>query len=556
MKKNSFTYKDTATIHMRRNKFDLSHRQLSTCTVGRLQPFLVQEVYPGDTFKIDETTITKVSSAFIKPPMGNLFFETYYFFVPHRLTFKDFENVVGLEADPDAWDSPSETTVPMISAGQIGVKSVADFMRLPIVSSGQVPAVSVLPFRAFAKVYDYWFRNQNVIDKMNVQSGALSGENLNINPWSPSNYTGMCPSVGKYKDIFTTALPKPQKGDDVQIPIGIPQTYLDTANDANQFSSGVPLYMNAPGDVLPNYEGSNTAFLFGWNVNNTSFPKVDTMSSSLSGLEVVGDGISGTNLILPAVESGSFTINDLLTATAMQRELARIARVGSRYQEILAGIWGVDSPDARLQRPEYLAGKRTLIQFQQVAQTSSSTSDSYQANLTAYSNTMNKNYVAKSFVEHGYIIGVCCIRQQHVYQDNVERFWTRNSRTEFYSPSFAHLPEVPVYQSEIKYTGFANTATVFGFQEAWYDLRHRAGAITGEMRSEANNTLDIWHFGDEYTNAPVLSKEFIEETPNFVDRTLAVPSSSQDQFILDTWFEIEAIRRLPVHSIPSFVGSY
>lgn len=558
MKNKKFSFANAPTIHMPRNSFDLSHRQLTTATTGRLQPFLVQPVIPGDTFKIDETTVCKVSSAFLKPPAGNLWFETYYFFVPNRLVMENFANVVGAEADPDAWEQPEELTIPVIQNAGVTLKSVADFMRVPKRStSAGAQNISLLPFRAFALIYDTWFRNQNVIDKMAINTGdtrSTQEVGLNGNNWSANNYVGMCPSVGKYKDLFTTCLPSPQKGDAVNVPIGVDNAFLDTVGDEpTAFSSGNPLSFK----LTPTL--NDGARMLGLVANQEGVPYPQVGAYGTDAMNIDGDlmaasasYISGSNLAL-TVDAGNFTINDLRQAFAMQRHLEKLARIGTRYQEILNGIWGVNSPDARLQRPEYLAGKKTLINFQQVAQTSSSTDGSPQASLTAYSNTVQKQFVGKTFVEHGYIIGVCTIRQQHIYQQGLERHWTRLSKEDIYEPTFAHIGEQPVYTYEL----FDNSSEdIFGYQEAWYDYRQRSSAVTGEMSSQATNTLDIWHFGDEYVNAPVLSKEFIEEKPNFVDRTLAVPSTSQDQFIVDTWFDIKAIRRLPVHSIPGLIDHY
>lgn len=574
MSKNSYSFNTVPTIHMPRSVFDLSHSQLTSQTVGRLQPHLVQEVLPGDTFMIDTDTVCKVSSAFLKPPAGSLYYEEYYFFVPSRLCMKDWSNVVGLEADPDSWTTPDNVTVPMVS-GIPKDKTVADFMRIP--KRGVSVKVSVLPFRAFALVYDVWFRNQNVIDKMLIADGDVLNSyetaGLNTNGWTVSNYLGKCPSVGKYKDLFTSCLPSPQKGEAVGLPVGIPDQHLAVyGNNATQdhtynwsnWSNGARLQLKT------NLDGSLKGGYFAQFNDNAPPPdnayKAPTLSvfSSGNGFDAdLGDAnvgnvgsVIGTNLYVPGVDTATFTVNDLRTAFAMQRSLEKLARVGSRYQEILNGIWGVNSPDARLQRPEYLAGKKTLINFQQVAQTSNvQNQDEPTASLTAYSNTLARTSVKKTFVEHGFIIGVSCIRQKHIYQQGLERFWTRSSKNDFYEPSFAHIGEQPVYQNELFYVSNTNQ-NIFGYQEAWYDYRQRSGAVTGDMSSLATNSLDIWHFGDLYSSQPVLSKEFVEEVPTYVDRTLAVASNQQDQFIIDSFFNVKAIRRLPPRSIPGLIDHY
>lgn len=588
--KNKFSFETAPTIHGKRSRFDLSHSQTTTCTVGRLQPFLVQEVYPGDTFEIDETSVIKVTSNFIKPPTGNINFETYYFFVPNRLVYNKWENVVGNDDEPDGWEQTERDRVPMVKVGNIANKSIADFMRIPVFANGNTKLkVTELPFRAFALIFNDWFRNENFQRKTYVNLSYTSNSSLNSDAWGYGNYLGMCPSVNKYKDIFTTALPQPQKGESIEVPFSIPQTLLDTVETgANvrpaRFKSNKPLayrwgYPTQGNEDLPvstqAYIPYQAGFSDDYSIEDRNYNllggKADGGSDGeyfVNGEGFIGEGlielsnnnpmVMGTNMVFPKTSVTGFTIDDLYKAIALQRANYLQGIGGSRYIELLRSIWNVDSPDARLQRPELIYGNITPINYQQVAQTTGTDTKSL-ANLASYSNTLSKIKFYKGFVEHGYIIGVCCMRQKHLYQQGVERFWLRENADDFYNPLFANIGEVNVHRAELyaQNTHNADNELIpFGYNEAYYDLRYRPSAITGQANSYADDTLDVWHFGDKYGNAPVLGEDFIKEVPNFVNRSLAVDSDAQDQFIVDTRFNIKAIRRLPVRSIPGIQSVY
>lgn len=603
MRKKDFSFAQVPTIKARRSQFDLSQDIKTSGNVGTLYPFYCQEVYPGDTFKVKCTSVSRVSSAFVKPVMDNLFQDVYFFFVPSRLVYDKWAEVFG-ENKLSAWAQSAPVDVPgMATSGSVNgaysstpsAASVGGYLGLPVgqaISPTVVPEISVLPFRAFAKIYDDWFRDENNIDPMNIIVGATGqGEYLNDSAWSPSNYFGRCPKVAKFHDYFTSSLPAPQKGDPVEIGSAViperilPVATLPIAGSQNQgsvttstelfpsdLSKLTSLMSDAGYEKLIANQGrglllsSNPAL---WNPPSNSI-KYLIRSSSTAGVNnslagVVseesasqGNPLYPSNLAAydPGSSLGSVSVNDLRLAFQTQKMLEKDARSGSRYTSYIEGHFGVHSPDARLQRSEFLGGKRTPINIYQVAQTSQSGADGENplGGLGAYSHSVGRSRFTKGFVEHGYVIGVMCMRYHHTYSQGVERFWTRRHRLDFYDPVFANIGEQPVYKREL-YAG-AGFDEVFGYNEAWADMRYRPSRVSGQMSPFASPNFQVYHFADEYTNAPVLSETFINEDPSFVDRTLAVDSSLSDQFVFDILVENTAIRELPVYSVPSLIDHH
>lgn len=549
-----YTFNAISTVHKRRSFFDLSHGVKTSMTVGKLYPLDVQEILPGDTFKTSEAHVVRLSSSYIRPVMDNVWLDVYYFFVPSRLIFDKFPAVFG-ENKESAWSIPTEVTVPTTTTKQtVSSGSVADYLGLPL---GQLPdGLSILPFRAFALIYDEWFRNENVIDPMLVQKGDynLTAESLNNNPWSSDNYTGMLPNISKKKDYFTSCLPSPQKGDAVTI-------------GASVFPS-----TNAP--VVGSNALHDTSYAFQFSTSDTGgisdgYRNMTLFSSSttpaLFGAVVASEGgsppgstrvLDRTNLVaaIPDTPLNSISVNDLRLAFQTQRILELDARGGTRYREYLLSHFGVSNADSRMQVPEFLGGKRTPLNTMQVAQTAQGTGDEALATLGAFSYSGGRSGYGKSFTEHGYVFAVGALRQMHTYQQGIEKFWYRSNRYDFYDPLFAYIGEQPVYSQQLYADPTKSLKQdIFGYNEAWAEYRYRPSYITGHMRTGISQSLDVYHFGDFYENAPVLSQEFIEETPIFFNRTVSVPSTSQDNFIVDMWFNVRAFHVMPVESKPGLI---
>lgn len=544
------------SVRFRRSKFTLGHGHKTTMSVGYLYPVDVQEVLPGDSFKTNIHNVARVSSSFIKPVIDNLFMDIYSFFVPFRLINEDNDRVFG-NPNPSAYvdneliDMPTNTDPIVISE-----KTVGDYLGLPTKVQIGPGEINLLPFRAFALVYDQWFRNENIIDEMyiNKSRNGNSNEICNNNDWSPSNYFGKPPKVGKKKDYFTSCLPNTQKGAPVNLPLGTVAPVLG-------------------GNVDNDLTGSSPLKLYINNTTQGAFtpPAIDTFIglNNLNGnvgtnaggaVYSAGVGLYPANLFTDLSEATASNVNDIRFAFQLQRMLERDSLYGSRYNEYLLGHFGVYSPDSRLQFAECLGGGRVPINIQQVEQTSQASEESPLGNVAGYSWSVGKSRYSKGFTEHGYIVTVACLRQVHTYQQGVPKMFLRKNRNDIYDPAFANLGEQPVFTSELylKPMGM-NTGlkdNVFGYNEAWAEYRYNPSKITGEMRSNATNSLDIWHFADNYSSQPYLVQDFVEETPNFVDRTLSVPSTSQDQFIVDWWFDKEAIRVMPTYSVPGLIDHH
>lgn len=555
------------SVRFNRSKFDLSHGLKTSMSVGCLYPLDIQEVLPGDTFKTKMTMVSRVTSAFLKPVMDNLFMDIYHFFIPLRLIYDKAENVFG-NASPSQYTSQNLNRFPSLKFNNdIGYTvypgSIADYLGLPTQDISmfnetteerdlEEDGLSVLPFRAFAKVYNEWFRNENIIDEVFVSTGeTTSNEKLNNNAFSPNNYTGKLPKVAKKKDYFTSCLPSTQKGLAVDVPFLFD---LPLKSGEMYDISSVRFGTQALGDYPDTVNPLVTDFGSNLSVDYTDEIPQDNISK-----------INRTNLYVDASKSPGFTVNDMRFAFQLQKMLERDALYGTRYNEYLLGHFGVSNPDSRLQFTEYLGGGRIPLSIQQVAQTSQGTEESPLANLAGYSQSVGYSRYSKGFTEHGYILTVACIRQMHTYSQGVNKMWFRKQRNDFYDPLYANLGEQPVYYRELFAPnvpeGSLADKTVFGYNEAWAEYRYKPSGITGQMRpvnvySLGETSLDIWHFGDAFESVPTLSKSFIEETPQFVDRTLAVPSSSQDQFIVDCWFNTDAIRVMPTYSVPGLIDHH
>ena len=541
---NNYVFNTVPTIKHSRSRFDLSHSHKTAINAGDLVPFLVQEIYPGDSFDIDSKAVVRATSAFLKPVMDDCFLDMFYFFVPNRLVDTRWQTVMG-ENTQSAWAPAGTTQAPTVSvSASVAVGSIADYMGIPAgmnFTSSNSPTINLYPFRAFALIWNDWFRDENVAPPMSIQKGsAVASEKINTNSWSVVNYTGMPPKVAKVHDYFTSALPEPQKG--------IAQSIVGTqlypviplsVDSGNLISNQTKVVVAGPSIPVSTPSGLATS--------STSYLAASNAASTPTSTFLGFDNLFARN-------DQGISVNDLRLSIQLQKQLERDARSGSRYIEYIRAAFGVDAGDYRLQRPEFLGGSRNPISIQQVPQTSQGTTESPLAELGAYSLSMGSARAKKGFVEHGFVIGVMCIRQYHTYQQGVERFWRRRNRIDYYDPVFQSIGEQPVYQNEL-YALSASDA-VFGYQEAWADLRYRPNRVSGKMRSTVTGSLDVWHFRDEYSSAPVLNRAFIDETPQFIDRTLAVPSTTEPQFILDIRINEYATRCLPTYSVPSLLDHH
>lgn len=593
-KKSNFVFGSVPMIRASRSRFDLSQSIKTSGNVGKLYPFFCQEVYPGDTFKIKSTIMSRLATSYLRPVMDNLFLDQYFFFVPSRLVYDKWAQVFG-ENKSGKWANTTPPIVPTFqNATDVGNVALHDnvcaYINLPV---GQdlgpnIRDISVLPYRAFALIYDEWFRDENNVQPMQIQKGdASDSEQLNNDTWAPNNYLGKCPNVAKFHDYFTTCLPNPQKGDAVEVgTVSVPERILPVTG-IRSFAGNTPVTYPTMGSLFPDVKrttelakamgftgasetGSNGLF-FSDSQTTWTAPQGDIHLHSSAGsgqgrLLARGTESDGQGAILypynlaaydPGVALGATTVNDLRLAFQTQKMLEKDARGGTRYREYILSHFGVSVADSRVQVPEFLGGKRSPLNVQQVAQTSQNSGGSPLASLGAYSLSFGKAGFSKGFTEHGFIIGCMCLRYHHTYQQGVERYAFRRQRLDFYDPVFANIGEQPVYKKEL--FASAGADDVFGYQEAWADLRYRPSRVSGQLASKSTNTLDIYHFGDEYANAPILSEGFIDETDINFARTISIDDASQndsDQFVFDIYVQNDAIRELPVYSVPSLIDHH
>nr|USL90309.1 MAG: major capsid protein [Microviridae sp.] len=533
---------------MSRSRFDRSSSYKTTFNVGDLIPFYVDEVLPGDTFSIDTSKVVRMQTL-LTPVMDNIYLDTYFFFVPNRLTWTHWRELMG-ENTQSAWLPEIEYSVPQITAPSGGwqVGTIADYMGIPTGIAGL--SVNAMPIRAYALICNEWFRDENLTDPLNipVTDATVAGSN-------GSNYVtdvakgGKPFKAAKYHDYFTSCLPAPQKGPDVTIPVGTLESIPVVPGDVHSVPSGKGMSLNFTANTPQNLYVSST-------------DKTLHYGGSISASPGSGNVLSPNNLWAVPDSSTSYatvaTINQLRTAFQIQKLYERDARGGTRYIEILKSHFGVTSPDARLQRPEYLGGSRIPININQVVQNSGTPSDGTpQGTVAAYSLTSDSHSdFTKSFVEHGFIIGLMVARYDHTYQQGLERFWSRKDRFDYYWPVFANLGEQAVLNKEIFAQGTDEDDEVFGYQEAWADYRYRPSRVTAEMRSSYAQSLDVWHLADYYSVRPSLSDSWIRENSKTVNRVLAVSDNVSAQLFCDVYIRCFATRPMPLYSIPGLIDHH
>lgn len=542
-------------IDMSRSTFDRSASVKTSFNAGDIVPFFCEEVLPGDTFNVRSSKVVRMQTL-LTPLMDNVYLDTYYFFVPNRLVWNHWKEFNG-ENTESAWIPQTEYSVPQITApaGGWDVGTLADYFGLPVKVAGI--SVSALPFRAYALVMNEWFRDQNLQDPLVVPVDDATVQGVNTGTFVTDVAKGGKPYIAaKYHDYFTSCLPSPQKGPDVTLLVAAQGDLPVVAKDEKVPVYSQPWYIDHP-------TSSSWSVMPG---NNSILSSAKSDSSQQYGAIFAGysgsAGMSAAPSNLWAVNSGNAvvaTINQLRMAFQIQKFYERDARGGTRYIEVLKSHFGVTSPDARLQRPEYLGGNRVPINVNQVIQQSGTGSgaDTPQGTVVGMSQTTDTNHdFIKSFTEHGYIIGVMVARYDHTYQQGIERHWSRKTRFDYYWPAFANIGEQAVLNKEIFAQGSAKDNEVFGYQEAWSDYRYKPNRVTGEMRSVYDKSLDVWHLADDYTSLPSLSDSWIREDKNTIDRVLAVTSAVSNQFFADIYVQNRATRPMPMYSIPGLIDHH
>lgn len=528
--------------NIRRARFKRDYSNTTTINEGEIVPIYVDEVLPGDTVSLTQNSLVRMATP-IYPVMDNCYMDIYYFFCPNRLLWEHWENLMG-QNDESYWAPKTEYSVPQLTAPSGGWEecTIADYMGIPI----KVDNISVnaMPFRAYARIWNEWFRDENLQQPVvqDIDDATNTGSNTGTQLTDAQN-GGLPLKAGKMHDYFTSCLPEPQKGEAASIPVatGVLPVYWADANQNFLNKNNAPAFAPNMSRDVPlgsNYTEGNWSNSSG-NVN----------------MPVTAENLYSPNqdgfLAADASQLTAITINELRQAIAIQHILEADARGGTRYTELLKHEFGVTSPDSRLQRSEYLGGTRIPININQVIQQSATDTTSPQGNTAAYSLTTGSNkMMSYSATEHGYILGLAIIRVDHSYQQGLRRMWSRKRRFDFYHPMLANLGEMEVLNKEIYCQGTDVDDDVFGYQEAWADYRYHPNMVTGEMRSTASQSLDAWHYADHYEELPVLSSEWIQEGKENIDRTIAVQSEVSHQFMANFYFDQTWTRPMPIYSIP------
>jgi hypothetical protein len=539
----------TPRAEIPRSSFNMQRTLKTTFNASYLVPMFCEEVLPGDSWRVHLTAFGRLATPLF-PVMDNLHLDTFFFFVPNRLTWSHWVNFMG-EQPSSPSDSISYVIPQLVSpVGGFVVGSIYDYYGLPTV--GQVlgantVSVNALPLRAYALIYNQWFRDENL--QLAYGTGATNAVgDIGDGPDPNTNYA--LAFRGKRVDYFTGCLPWPQKGGTaVSIPLG----------------TSAPVRTNLSSVV----SGAAPAMLL--NITTGALGVTSNLLQTNAGGSLTGSGTAGTpgavsyypnNLYADLSTATAATINQLRQSFQIQKLLERDARGGTRYTEIIRSHFGVVSPDARLQRPEYLGGGSTMISINPVAQTSGTSATGTTtplATLAGMGTYLTRGHgFSQSFTEHGYIIGLMMVRADLTYQQGYRRMWRRSTRYDFYFPAFAMLGEQPVYNEEIYADGSANDDAVFGYQERWAEYRYLPSQITGLFRSTAAGTIDPWHYSTKFTALPVLNGPFIQDsTFTTLQRNIAVGAAANGQQLLfDGFFDCKVVRPLPLYSVPGLIDHF
>ncbi len=532
-------FSQVPNVTIGRSKFNRSHVLKTTFDEGKLIPIFVDEVLPGDSFKLKVTTFTRMATP-IFPVMDNLYLETFFFFVPCRLIWDNFQKFMGEQENPG--DS-TDYLIPTYQANNttaVDVGTLGDYFGLPTVAN--VP-FNILPFRAYWLIWNEWFRDENLQDSAPVSkadAGQAWSDTKQVNGF---HWYEPAPR-GKRYDYFTSCLPWPQKGPGVELPIGATAVIdgVTPLGSSSQHIGAMSLKTNS-------YGGAGGVVFVGHNADGVNPGVYDFVASSIPKMP------SDSSPWLANLEHATAaTINSLRQAFQLQRYYEKDARGGTRYIEKIKSHFGVTSPDARLQRPEYLGGHTDRININPVVQTSSTDTTSPQGSLAAFGVSGARYHgFSKSFVEHGYIIGLAHVRADLTYQQGINKMWSRKTVLDFYWPSFAHLGEQAVLNKEIFAQGSAVDDEVFGYQERYGEYRYKPSMITGKFRSTYPQSLDAWHFSQKFENLPTLSNQFIQDHPP-LSRCLAVPS--EPHFLMDAAFNLQCVRPMPLFGTPGLIDHF
>ena len=494
-------------VDIQRSVFNRTHGLKTTMDAGYLVPIFFDEALPGDTFQCDATGFGRLSTP-LHPYMDNLHIETFFFAVPYRLLWNNWEKFCGEQ------DNPGDSTdylIPQITSNTVANSTLYDYFGIP---TGVSLSYNNFCGRAYNLVYNEWFRDENLQDSVTVDKGD--------GPDTASNYTLL--KRGKRHDYFTSALPWPQKGNAVTLPLGT----------------------SAP--VSTGYSSSGTV--------NTGDIGFDSSTNNMQMLNRTGTWNSGTTTLVADLSTATAsTVNQLREAFQIQRLLEKDARGGTRYTEVIQSHFGVTSPDARLQRPEYIGGGKDHVNVNPIAQTSSTDSTTPQGNMSAFATTgFSGHKFTKSFTEHSAILGLACVYADLTYQQGLPRQFSRQTRYDFYWPSLAHLGEQSILNKEIYAQGTSDDDNVFGYQERFAEYRYKPSMITGQFRSNYAQTLDTWHLAIDFASLPALNSSFIEENPP-VDRVTAT-TSPYPNLLLDMYFDLKCARPMPTYGVPGLIDHF